>query len=406
MKQYIFLMIFFLGFLSANAQNYVPGFVVDNSGDTLKGFIDDKRWDSSPSKISFRRDPTAVTLEYEPVNIRAFSVGGEFYESAIVDVDTSPAKLEKLNDNRAPSFVKSTVFLQIIFKGNKILALYKDQMSKNLFYIKVDGKFQPLVYKQYIANAATRSIGENNDYKGMLNIYLNDCPKTMEILSGARYTVNSMVKLFKGYYECKGQSAQYIDERKDVKTEFGITLGAAIASIGFTPSVVGYPYLTSGSFSTSTGPAIGVYFDFKLLRSNRFKISNDLFYTSFNITGTGIVPQSNPPGTTAQVDMQFNYSYIKTHDLLRYDLVKGGAFYAAGGFTVGLALSSDAKVTSTYTLPPFEVKSLELGYVGGLGGRLGKFNLEGRYEYGSGISDIKSQTLRYYFLLRYRLSKT
>jgi hypothetical protein len=54
----------------------------------------------------------------------------------------------------------------------------------------------------------------------------------------------------------------------------------------------------------------------------------------------------------------------------------------------------------------FAPRNFEIGYLGGLGLRIKKWNLEARYEHSSGISDFLNEgstIVRYYFLMRYRL---
>jgi hypothetical protein len=40
----------------SHAQNYLKGFVVQNNGDTVKGFINDKCWTVNPTKIAFKKN--------------------------------------------------------------------------------------------------------------------------------------------------------------------------------------------------------------------------------------------------------------------------------------------------------------------------------------------------------------
>ena len=64
----IFLTTCFLQLVAQN--NYQPGFVVENNGDTVKGSIDYKRWDRSPTKITFKS--VTQSKVYAPLDIKVF----------------------------------------------------------------------------------------------------------------------------------------------------------------------------------------------------------------------------------------------------------------------------------------------------------------------------------------------
>ena len=102
----IFLTTCFLQLVAQN--NYQPGFVVENNGDTVKGSIDYKRWDRSPTKISFKS--VTQSKVYSPLDITSFKVANEIYISAIVDVDRSPHKIAEADNSPNPIYEKDTVF--------------------------------------------------------------------------------------------------------------------------------------------------------------------------------------------------------------------------------------------------------------------------------------------------------
>lgn len=384
---------------SANSQNFLPGWIIDNSRDTVRGFIDYRQWDKSPLTISFRENENTQKLEYRPSDISGFYVKNEYYESATIDVDTSPQTLSKLDRSRAPNFIRDRVFLQILISGEKSLALYTDQLEKANFYIQQDNTYQPLVYKKYISNPDKQQVGENTEYKGTLNIYLRDCADITSRLSHVTYTLNSLVRLFRGYYECTGKSVNLVNERNAAAFEFGITAGASLSSVYFDQGTVYNSYLQAANTANSAAPVFGVYFDFNLLRARGLRISNDLIFTFLDIRKT-----------TPQANLSFNYTYLKTHSMLQLNILKSGSLYISGGFSVAVALNSTTTTQENlgfgYSNRDFSKSTFELGYLGGIGGRFGRFNLETRYERSSGISNyLGSYSERFYLLLRYSLKK-
>src|SRR5882757_2391708 len=156
--------------------NYLPGFIIQNTADTIQGWIDYRNWDQGPAFISFKSKEDGEITIYHPSDINQFSVYGEYYISATVDIDTVSQKISELPNSSAPALRQSQVFLQILFKGEKWLLHYKDQNIKSSFYILNLGEYQLLYYKRYIIEPTFKSIGENKAYLGLLAYYLKDCP--------------------------------------------------------------------------------------------------------------------------------------------------------------------------------------------------------------------------------------
>lgn len=101
-------------------------------GDTVRGYIDYKNWSRNPEIVSFKASPDEKTEKYGLSDIDGFNVHGESYVKAQVDVNISPAEIDKLSSSHMPELVKTVAFLLIVNGG-----------PKGLFYLKgKDGKVQ------------------------------------------------------------------------------------------------------------------------------------------------------------------------------------------------------------------------------------------------------------------------
>ena len=85
-------------------------------------------------------------------------------------------KVANLTGNALPEYIKDTVFLQTLYRGEKSLFHFKDENAKPHFYI-MDNGYQHLVYKEYIISVYRfdnfeKRIAENLKYKGQLTLYL------------------------------------------------------------------------------------------------------------------------------------------------------------------------------------------------------------------------------------------
>lgn len=384
--------------------NFQPGYVVQLNGDTIRGSIEYERWDRNPRKITFKPTSGSNSVTYYPSQVRSFSVSDEIYEGGIVEVDTSPFRLRDLDQSPFPSYVKDSVFLLSLIQAEKSLLFLKDQTGKVHFFIKQNGEYPPLLYKQYARRTETSSkaISENTSYKGTLALYLKDCSGIQQQLGNIAYTQTALTKLFNYYYECTSGNVKYAKQRKDGAFEAGVVAGVAMTKLDFQGPV---KHLTDINYDASTKPTFGIFFNVKLLRTNGWSVSNDLLYTSFEVKGQGDFDDF--PDYTAY--SLFNYSYIKTHHALEISLLDERKLYVAAGFSAGIAIQKDSDIvvayeTGTVTRQQFQSRNFEFGYLAGLGFRTGKLNVEIRFEQSTGISNYLSEgstLMRGNFFVRY-----
>lgn len=390
-------------FIDSLGQNFQPGFIIDLKGDTIKGQIDYKRWDRNPKSITFRQE--VQTSTFHPNEIQSFSVESENYQSAIVDVDVSPYKPNDLTQSPEPEYKRDTVFLQSVFQGKKNLFFLKDRNAKKHFYI-LDNGFEPLVYKQYVkynSGGSAKGILDNTKYKSQLAIFFKDCPDIQPRIERTTYDANSMIKLFTYYHECTNQSIQYSNEHKEAKVEFGILAGATISNLNF-DGPDEYQYVVDSRYEASLTPSLGFYLDLKLLRSKGLSITNDLFYSSFDIKGN-----VTPANGTNEINSTFQFQYIKTHHQLRVDVLKNKKIYLGAGVSTGIAIKDEVDILLVSpSIRYFTTKDFEFGLLTTAGTQLGKLSTEIKFEISNGVSgfpNLTSRTKRAHFFLKYRLSK-
>lgn len=137
------------------------------------------------------------------------------------------------------------------------------------------------------------------------------------------------------------------------------------------------------------------------------KITNEIFYTSFDIEGSGTAYND------FTIQSRFSFQYLKAHTLLQFDLLRDGLLHFAAGVSEAVVLKDKEwiRVANPQGVEGnrfFVSKPFELGMVGGLGMKLGKVTADIRYEKSGGISDywgLSGKTTRVYFFVKYRLSK-
>ncbi|MDB5087204.1 MAG: hypothetical protein JWR09_1198 [Mucilaginibacter sp.] len=151
---YLFLLaVFILPLFSFGQSNYKPGYVVTLTGDTVKGFIDYREWNSNPTSINFKTTVTDTkTHKYTPTEINFFTINGmEAYVRYSGPITMDATDINHLSTSRDTSFHEVIVFFKILQKGNNLaLYSYTDDIKSRFFVGEAPGYIpKELVYRRY-----------------------------------------------------------------------------------------------------------------------------------------------------------------------------------------------------------------------------------------------------------------
>lgn len=117
----------------------IPGYVVKNSGDTLRGWIDYSNWNKTPLYIGIRQDSLSKDIKYySPTQIRYFELTGyQAFESFPVERhDLSVKEIHKEQINLYNRLITDTVFLEIIVKGYYFTFYKYDAIDDTYYFIR------------------------------------------------------------------------------------------------------------------------------------------------------------------------------------------------------------------------------------------------------------------------------
>lgn len=399
-----------IGFLSVQnsfcQENFIPGYIIQLNGDTLKGYIDYRDWDANPKKIFFKENSKNNISNYTPIDIKEFSANEEIYVSAIVKFEKSSIIQSDIDFNNEFKIVNDTVFLKTMIRGAKSLYLFKKE-SKEQFYIGQNSTYELLYYKMYFKNNnGYNNLIENKRYLGQLSVYLQDCPKIQKTLNRTKYNIKDIESLFEEYYDCSQTGMKFQKKSEKISTEIGVLAGMTSTSIKFTSTanqnIVNADYKPSLNFTGA------IFFDIILPRNQgKWSICNEAMYSSYKIKG-------HFEDYYSKSDIALNYSYFKFNSALRfkYPINKAHIFFNAG-FSIGSINSENTSIKTTSNFnSPSEKKAInnpktnEMGFILGLGAKVKSYSFEFRYEGGNGMTDnsldLLSSTSRLFFLLGYR----
>lgn len=416
MKKLAFInFIILIAHVSFSQSNYLPGYVISLSGDTLSGFVDYRNWSKNPDEIQFKNQLDGEAIHYTPTDVIEFKVKNEIYVSGIIDASISPIQTNLLETGPSPHIRVDTTFLQTLILGNKSLYHYKTPEGLDNFYImKQDSTFDLLVYKKYLVEGGEQASHENKRYLGQLALYLTDCPAIHTKFSTTSYRDNSLVNLFRYYYENTKQEIRFQKRKEKITTQIGFLAGASITTLEFASGsfkdIVNATYEPSLDFST------GVFFEFVFPRNQgKWSVCTEMLYSSYTAKGT--YKEIESVNIYSNTTIEIGYSYLKVNALLRFKYPIGKTYlFFNGGLSRGAAISSTNSKREEWTFYSSNgvdeevavggARNNERGYILGTGLKFNQFSVEARYEKGNGMSSyvgLESITRRYFILIGYRL---
>jgi len=164
--------------------NYHEGYVLKNSGDTLKGFINYREWAQCPLSIDFKiNKDDKQALKFNPHTIKEFQINGMgtyFTYKGVISMDRTkfPDLPLTLDTNKK----QDTIFLKQVSKGQYLTVFYHEDAVKTRFFIAETGALPvELKYAQYYIT--NDQVHINDEYKKQLAFYAGKYAPGNSILS-------------------------------------------------------------------------------------------------------------------------------------------------------------------------------------------------------------------------------
>jgi hypothetical protein len=407
---YLFFLLILIPHTSVAQKTGREGYVVTNTGDTIKGMFSTSRWDASPKQVSF--DGPNGKEVYKPLDIKSFYVAGEFYESAIVDVDRSTGNLQNMDYSSQPEFIRDTLFVQVIFRGSKSLYYSKNAKGWRYFFVKDGiGPLEQLVYKKYLIDKQMGEtlktyVIENNFYIRQLKVLFNQCPTLVATVESAKYEMNNLENLFKKYAKCSGEAVEEVEKIKRLHIDFQATVGFNHSYLKFYSEQPAFRAFTDGDLQSKLSPDIGLGVSFSSLRRDRLSVNLFLLYTNLKVNGSHYSAIDKK-----ESNWDFQYNCFRGNLNLGIRPIRSFPLYLTIGGIVGILGETHSEWVEIYPSPPprereFASRDFQSGFTSSIGYQFKRINLEVMYERASGISNFSylgSQISRFHFLVKYNI---
>ncbi|NOZ48079.1 MAG: hypothetical protein GXO79_15075 [Chlorobi bacterium] len=279
MKISMFILLAFIFILSLDLKgqnNYQKAYIINNSGDTIHGFINYKNWGIVPNTILFKEKSDGEIKRCNPQSIKGFYVAEEYYTSANVAIDKSLNNVTVEDSVYSENTVNVSAFLRLIVNGEISLLLYRDKY-KDHYILQTDTIFTELIYKRYFVKKGKDSVFlyENKKYIAQLMFYMNDNPEVIKDIEVVKYSRQSLSPLFLKYNNKKGVESENHFSYKDLVIRPSVSAGLYHSVYKITPQLSEKIKLMSSlPIPTNSGLMFGVG---ALAMENRY-LQNQSFY--------------------------------------------------------------------------------------------------------------------------------
>lgn len=394
MKNFLILLMLLFTINGFSQNGYVNGYVVKNSGDTLRGQIYFPGWDITPGKIQFRQ-ANAAEEQFSASQLKMFSISGiDNYISGFVTLDASPVNDGSLLTVDSSILHTDSIFLRVVVNGSASLYYYRSGDQKQHFLIGKNNAINELIYHRYnVMQNGLQYVREDRKFIGQLTYYLSDCPEMKNSFDNLKYSESSLQPLFVTYANCKGSNNTFIAKQNSISARVGVLAGASFSSVTFKGD--GFEDIQDASFKTAIGPVFGVKLDFYLIPKNKnYSLYDDLEFQPVSFTGHS----SSSVGNVIFFDNTFRIDadYLFLNTMFRYYFSQSDwkPFINAGIVNAFLVKTNTDSVTTVETAPSvtttvtdqlFTMHVRESGFEFGAGVMWKKFNIDLRDIYWSGF---------------------
>lgn len=167
MKRFLICLLWAIPVLSFAQANFQKGYLITNSKDTLKGYIDYKERSKNPINVDFKTSLNGNTQTYNLENCAGYSVDDIEHQRRFT-VNVSMSKIDVANLSYGPdsSFKRKTIFLKVLQDGkNLTLLCYEDDVKERYYMMSRDHE-EPveLIRNTYLSTVKTNAIVNDNIY--------------------------------------------------------------------------------------------------------------------------------------------------------------------------------------------------------------------------------------------------
>lgn len=417
MKHYATLLLSIIPFLSfsQSKNNFQPGWIVTVQQDTLEGFVDDQRWEMTPTSINFKENENAEIKTFSIEDISSFKVKfRNIYRSKFVQIEMLPREKGSLEKKQTPRYEDKKVFLELLANGERPLYYYRGQDLKEHFFVDDNDRIVPLIYLKY--KTKLNRVKEKKTFISQLETLLEDCEEVYSMIADVEYTRKSMIRMIRSYNVCEPNEEILFEEIDYDWFKFGVNVSTTLTKLTFKGHNSSYTEVLN--FKPALNYGLGVSFDFFFPNYNpKMAFRNDLIYKPYQRKATGKVVIEEGDWWH-DLNSKLDFSHLRLQSMLQCKLKETyNSTFIVAGFVNSITLSnkSNTKMTTQFytsqtveDVPPIvDFQWYEFGFVGGFGYIHNRYIFDVKYEVGNGIGKgkgLKTATHILYLSAKYYLN--
>ena len=384
----LFLILCLLSLKSVAQTNFEPALIINHSGDTISGFIDNRDSKRNPRTIACR-GKDGVVINYSPADIKGFYLnsGSGWYKSSILEIDKNSLDTrDVLQGTNQRGTVSDTVFLRVLIKGRICLYYLNDEYQQNHYVIEKDNKIEELrLEKRSVNSDSGPGVIVVEHYKAQLNTKFADSPNEKISSDQVRYNEASLMKVVLKYNQSfELQKDSYVLASEKMMFRFSVVAGMNASFLKIRGD--GYLY-GQGEYNPDLSFYGGGGLEITLPKNRQvWSISNDMIYRYYSI------------------EDKFKASQLKMFTTIRYNFRSQNPFR----FFLGAGLSNAFGITGE-SLPEGSMayyRKYEQGSVFELGSTGSRINYTLRFEMANGFCRYEGTSTKFsnfYFGMGFRI---
>ncbi len=226
-----FLLTYLLLALTTSAQhNFIPGYIVKTSGDTIKGLIDEGTETNNSALCNYKAEVDASVTAFLPNEIQGYGfITNKHYTTK----------------NIQPKGAVVYYFLKYLVNGTT--SLYSlNQPGLERYFIERGTGFYELTNDDisFDKDGVTYK-KKSNRYIGTLKVIMTDTPQMFPFIESTDFKKRSLVNLLERYYTMVNQPNAYIAyretkfvvPRQKIQFRIGASLGLGLSQMGYKSSI-------------------------------------------------------------------------------------------------------------------------------------------------------------------------
>ena len=284
-KKLLLLIITILHLEGYSQITFEKGYIIDNSDQKTECLIKNIDWIFNPVNLEYKISEDSEPIYADIKLIKEFEIfNNSKFVRKTVKIDLSNENISNLSINKYPEFVEKTLFLRVLIEGVSNLYQYESNGLSRFFYTKNNSEqIEQLIYKNYyVANNANNTVAINNQFKQQLWMDLKCEAIELKTVEKLEYNKKSLLKFFEKYYECTNPGSLNVEEKKEKKDLFNLTIRPRINNSSFSVQNL----LVSSStvdFNNELGFGFGVEAEFIFpFNKNKWAFAIEPTYQSFS----------------------------------------------------------------------------------------------------------------------------